>query len=569
MTGMSQIVVLGMRESGAPALTRLIASMGAQADRHRGLEGDRPERPQSAWEHPGVRDLNEGILAALGKSWLDCGDLALDRLPAANLRQFRNAAAAIVTSLETGTPCAIHDPHMPLLLDLWKPLLPRAVYVLVHRSPRIVAQSISLRYGLPLEFCLALWERYNLAALAGSSGSRRTIIAYEQMLRDPLRTAGKLHAELKALGIGGLEVPAPRSFHASTDAGLEDVRLTPEQRALAHALEDGSALNKHAFKASTTAVGGVGQGQAPPQAAEQHPHTALLKVKLLRQREKVQALRTEIEQLRQATESQPATEAPGRSKGVFIIGCPRSGTSVFAWALAQHPNFWTSAESDYLLRLFGQGHLHTVYTEALKRADVGWLNKHKVGFTEFVEKLGLGAEALFASRAGNARWVDATPGYTLMIEELLKLFPAARFLHILRDGRSVVNSMISSDFDIDWATDFAAACRTWAHYAMLGHKAVQAHPERVLEVRHHELAARPKSELARVFAFLGEQPCDRSVNLISKGRINSSYGNVRPGDIKLAKDPATVPQRPWEQWTPAQHRIFSRIAGEAMAILDY
>ena len=46
----------------------------------------------------------------------------------------------------------------------------------------------------------------------------------------------------------------------------------------------------------------------------------------------------------------------GRSPGVFIIGCPRSGTSVFSWALAAHPNFWTSAESDYLADLFGRKH---------------------------------------------------------------------------------------------------------------------------------------------------------------------------------------------------------------------
>lgn len=31
--------------------------------------------------------------------------------------------------------------------------------------------------------------------------------------------------------------------------------------------------------------------------------------------------------------------------GIFVLGCPRSGTSVLAWALAQHEHFWTSAES--------------------------------------------------------------------------------------------------------------------------------------------------------------------------------------------------------------------------------
>jgi len=42
---------------------------------------------------------------------------------------------------------------------------------------------------------------------------------------------------------------------------------------------------------------------------------------------------------------------------LFIIGSPRSGTSIISWALAQHDNFWTSAESDFILFLFGKGKL--------------------------------------------------------------------------------------------------------------------------------------------------------------------------------------------------------------------
>ena len=184
-------------------------------------------------------------------------------------------------------------------------------------------------------------------------------------------------------------------------------------------------------------------------------------------------------------------------------------------------------------------------------------------------RLGLGPEELFESRAGGARWVDATPGHTVMVNELFCLFPAASFLHIVRDGRAVVSSMISSGFDTEWASDFAAACRAWVHYVRLGRRAAQAYPERMYEVRYEALTTDPMSEMGRVFEFLGEQPCGRSVELIATSRINSSYGNVHPRDIRTAKNPRTAPKRPWEKWTASQSSTFATLAREAMVAFGY
>ncbi len=301
----------------------------------------------------------------------------------------------------------------------------------------------------------------------------------------------------------------------------------------------------------------------------QEASTASLKAELRQRVEELRALRSELAALRQASKTQVDDGPDDRSRGVFVIGCPRSGTSVFSWALAQHPNFWTSAESDYLLELFGGGHLHGVYKRAFERKDGGWLKKQNVGFAEFAEKLGMGIEALYTSRAKGCRWIDATPGYTLMIAEVMRLFPAASLLHIVRDGRAVVNSMVSSGFETDWASDFEAACQTWVHYAELGHEAAGAHPQRMLEVRHDELAAQPQRELGRVFEFLGETPCERSVELISTKRINSSYGNIGSDDIRSAKDPATAPARPWQTWSTQQNKTFAAIAGETMSKFGY
>lgn len=259
----------------------------------------------------------------------------------------------------------------------------------------------------------------------------------------------------------------------------------------------------------------------------------------------------------------------GRSPGVFIIGCPRSGTSVFSWALAAHPRFVTGPESDYLLYLFGQGRVHESYRTAYDRPDKGWLLHHQVGFREFAEALGLGVERLYESRSNGKRWVDATPSYTLMADILALMFPAAKFLHILRDGRAVVNSMSKSGFQADWAGDFKRACETWSHYARRAHRFQSEHPERALEVRYEALTRDPELEFARIFDFLGEDYSPRSAEFVSTKRINSSYDNERAEDIRKVKDPATAPSTPWQGWARGQFATFDRLAGEAMAEFGY
>ncbi len=255
---------------------------------------------------------------------------------------------------------------------------------------------------------------------------------------------------------------------------------------------------------------------------------------------------------------------PNRSAGVFVIGCPRSGTSVLSWCLAAHDNFWTSAESDYLLELFGSIDLHSAYKRAVSRPDGGWLQKNSVGYREFASFMGLGVERLYESRSQGARWVDSTPGYTLMAETLSLMCPGAKFLHIVRDGRAVVNSMLNSGFNTDWSDDFKAACHTWVRYVTTGRRFVKAHPECSLEVRYSDLTGQPEETFQGVFGFLGDEYSAKAVKLITTKRINSSYGNVKDEDVRKAKDPAAAPKRPWDQWSDRQAAIFQKIAGSTM-----
>lgn len=575
---MTQIFVLGMHESGGEEVAYLVNSMVACA-RGSTVDSDNVGLgiAASAWRQSEVVRLNDCALRALGKSWIDCGALDVNEMPEAELSDLQRVANGIIDSPNEHTHWVVHDPRMSLLLGLWRQLLVQPLYVLVHRAASVAALQVKKRYGLPTELGLALWERYNLAALANTKNFPRMLVDYDRLLSDPQATAQQLRSELRELGAGKLGAPPRTALQAIAAMAAEGAEVLGDrvvanraQRQLEACLRDRSALQIRPPAISGPAAAVLAR------AGERWVGQRLLR-RLLRKRNKelrlrrskLKAMRTQIIAATPRPSALLSSPTADRSRGVFVIGCPRSGTSILSWALAMHPNFWTSAESDYLLRLFGEGRVERIYRQVCERSDQGWLQKQGVSFAEFAASVGLGAERLFDSRSGGRRWVEATPSYTLMVEELLNLFPAASLLHIVRDGRAVVSSMLSSGFDTEWATDFEAACRTWVEYASLGRKAVAGHADRVIEVRHDSLTRKPWDELARVFAFLGERSAQSSVKMILTERINSSYGNASADDIRTPKDPATAPARPWEAWTAAQQATFAEIAGATMRELGY
>lgn len=266
--------------------------------------------------------------------------------------------------------------------------------------------------------------------------------------------------------------------------------------------------------------------------------------------------------MHQTTSATPVdTDATGQ---VFIIGCPRSGTSALSWALAQHPQMWVSAESDFIQLLFGYGNMQRAYRMAHDRPDEGWLKKNDVNYTEFCAHMGIGVDRLFRSRSGGVCWIDSSPGYTLMATELALMFPRAKFLHLVRDGRAVVNSMINSNFDMDWARDFERACFTWAHYVAKGLDFEKVWPDRTMRVRHADLLADAAGKCRMMLQFLGMPQDAAPASFLSDGRINSSYDNQNPEDIRARKSLQRLKESPWDSWSEEQKATFTRLAGSMM-----
>jgi len=260
---------------------------------------------------------------------------------------------------------------------------------------------------------------------------------------------------------------------------------------------------------------------------------------------------------------------------IFIIGSPRSGTSILAWSLAQHSELWTEAETDIFFYMLKDGLLERAFETSVGRPDGTWLHNHGVDLEQFLAYLGLGLNALLTKTSNGRRWVDQTPTNTIVVDRLAEMFPGARFLHILRDGRRVVHSMVNfhrafGDPDAVermkdagrlplWTTDFADACRTWARFVRIARDFGQRHPDRAYTVTNERLITDPGGAMRDVLGFLAMPQEPAPARFLRSNRINSSFA----GSGKSDEAPPALTE-PWREWLPEQHEVFFENAGGLM-----
>lgn len=162
------------------------------------------------------------------------------------------------------------------------------------------------------------------------------------------------------------------------------------------------------------------------------------------------------------------TMANPTMRRIFLVGCPRSGTTVFQAMLASLPQVMSFGETNYVIRLLGQfdrwlledpvaerkwrkrlrlvkRKTHRVMRHSIESAfpragDVPRLRRQFSGrgyLREFRRVLDLASE-----RANCSCWVEKTPDHLAYVDVLAKAFPQAHFLHLIRDGEDVLASAV-------------------------------------------------------------------------------------------------------------------------------
>jgi Sulfotransferase family len=263
---------------------------------------------------------------------------------------------------------------------------------------------------------------------------------------------------------------------------------------------------------------------------------------------------------------------------LFVVGCPRSGTTLLQRLLDAHPQLavinetlWITREADgrvspeLISRLFEYRRFQRL---GMVREDVERLvqSNGSISYPSFVSAV----FDLYGRAQGKALVGDKSPGYVREIPALHRLWPEAKFIHIIRDGRDVWLSLASwkkaersmGDF-VTWAEDpVATAALWWERSVRLGREAAELlGPELYHEVRYETLVAKPAQACRELCGFLG-LPYDEAMLRFFEGRTRNEPGLTS----KRAWLPPTPGLRDWQTEMPPDQ--VERFEGTAGALLD-
>lgn len=216
-----------------------------------------------------------------------------------------------------------------------------------------------------------------------------------------------------------------------------------------------------------------------------------------------------------------AESDPGIRQRVFLVGCPRSGTTLLQSMLMSHSRIASFPETHFFDRGFG-GQRRWVLHETLRGGYlwyllVTWLvQKCKIPWPQAIQTpLSPSKRAMvrvfqqtldqLARNGGHDVWVEKTPRHLHFLSRIEQTVEQPRFVHIVRDGRAVVASAVrlAHTHPEKWShfRDVDAAIERWNRCVRTSVSTADRPNHAV--VLYQRLVDEPEAVLTKLAAFLG------------------------------------------------------------------
>jgi hypothetical protein len=276
---------------------------------------------------------------------------------------------------------------------------------------------------------------------------------------------------------------------------------------------------------------------------------------------------------------------------LFIVGCPRSGTTLLKRIVDAHSQIAVVGETDWIAKYF-ETRTGLTPDELVTPELIPRLFEHtrfytfKIGPEELEELLSSGepisyrrlVSAFFDAYGEETRKAlvgDKTPDYILKMHTLHTLWPSAKFIHLIRDGRDVCLSLLDWKRKAakmakrypTWADQpVATAAKFWERHVRLGRETGrELGPVLYHEVRYEALVAQPEQVCATLCEFLSV-PYEPAMLRFYEGRTRAEPGL----DAKNAWQPITPGLRDWRTQMPAEDvERFEAAVGDLLDELGY
>lgn len=262
---------------------------------------------------------------------------------------------------------------------------------------------------------------------------------------------------------------------------------------------------------------------------------------------------------------------------IFLFSLPRSGSTLTQRILATHPEIETASEPWILLPFLFSLRRDGVYATYGHKLSVDAIEDFCAGlpggaatYRREIVRLAL---RLYSQRAkpGVRYFLDKTPRYHLVAEEIVELFPDARFVFLWRNPLAIIASIVESwgqgrwnvfKYEIDLFDGLSELIRVADKYR-----------DRIHAVRYEDLVTGSPDVWHALFAYLGIE--------FEPSRL-SSFGNVelsgRMGDVSGRKAYGELSAEPLDKWkrvlaSPLRkmwcRRYLNQIGRQRLAIMGY
>ncbi len=267
------------------------------------------------------------------------------------------------------------------------------------------------------------------------------------------------------------------------------------------------------------------------------------------------------------------------NRPIFLVGCPRSGTTLLSTMLHAHPRIAMPPETRFLLpayhdrATFGDLRDEANRLALARRLTQGGSKFKDLGLNrrEVVDKIVAGPPTLgsaagiiwreFARSRGKVRWGEKRPAYWREMHVILRLFPDAQIIHLVRDGRACVASLKQVSW---WDRGPIGSMTTWTLADQKLRRLGRTLPSDAYHyLRYEDLLADPEGQLGALCRFLGEEfdeaMLDRSEAAADIVPTRKTWHDRVRGDL----DPSRI-----EAWrtalTPSEIGLFERVAAREM-----
>lgn len=284
--------------------------------------------------------------------------------------------------------------------------------------------------------------------------------------------------------------------------------------------------------------------------------------------------------------------APPTQPFFYIIGRPRSGTTLLRMLFEAHPQVTIPPESPFIVFLYKKYGNTTLWDEATITAfcdDVmsqryfskwligrdtllQWLLQEKGTRTyqHMVKKVCLAYKSVYP-KSNIVLIGDKNPAYALYINRAHKIFPEAKIIYITRDYRDNYLSLTRVNFEVPIVP---LVVYRWKFALKLALNLKKKNPGLIYMIRYEDLAENPEPHLREMCDFLN-LPFDASVLSFYKMKdvVEQAYGNseeIKTIHRSLLNPISTDRSNRWkEEMTASQVRLADMVAGKMAEKMGY